>query len=52
VVFAVAVEKLVCRVHAEKTISAVKKWLFKPYIYNGEYVEMESDLPLHFPVSK
>jgi Gram-negative bacterial TonB protein C-terminal len=37
---------------ARSAISAVKKWLFKPYIYNGEYVEMESDLHLHFPVSK
>jgi TonB family protein len=23
-------------------VRAVKQWLFKPYIYNGEYVEMES----------
>jgi TonB family protein len=30
-------------------VRAVKQWLFKPYIYNGEYVEMESDLYLHFP---
>jgi Gram-negative bacterial TonB protein C-terminal len=37
---------------ARSAISAVKKWLFKPYIYNGDYVEMESDLHLHFPVSK
>jgi TonB family protein len=30
-------------------VRAVKQWLFKPYIYNGEYVEMESDIHIRFP---
>jgi TonB family protein len=30
-------------------VRAVRKWLFKPYIYNGEYFEMESDVHLRFP---
>jgi hypothetical protein len=34
---------------ARSSVRAVKQWLFKPYIYNGEYVEMESDIHLRFP---
>ena len=34
---------------ARSAVRAVKRWLFKPYIYNGEYVEMESDIHLQFP---
>ena len=33
-------------------VRAVKQWLFKPYIYNGEYIEMEGRIHLQFPDSK
>jgi hypothetical protein len=31
---------------ARRAVRSVRKWLFKPYLYNGEYVEMESDVRL------
>jgi TonB family protein len=34
---------------ARFAVRAVKQWLFKPYIYNGQVVEMESDVHLRFP---
>jgi hypothetical protein len=34
---------------ARSVVRAVKQWIFKPYIYNGEYVEMESDIHIRFP---
>jgi outer membrane biosynthesis protein TonB len=34
---------------ARLTVRAVKQWIFKPYIYNGQCVAMESNIHLRFP---
>jgi hypothetical protein len=37
---------------ARSAVRAVRRWLFMPYIYYGEYVEMESDVHVRFAASK